>query len=166
MTITNLAGADTQKGFADGKGSAAQFCTVEDLTLDDAGNLYVPDWGNNSVRQITPDGTVSTYLGLSTGYTKDAPRNKSGVYQPYRVQYDAASKQLFVVGSTGADLKVVTTDDYVYGLVNQLTTSPAYADNSAASKHPIYSMAVNKKGEVFILDKYNHCIRKLTIVWK
>lgn len=148
--------------FADGKGSASQFCTLEDLTLDEAGNLYVPDWGNHSVRKVTPDGTVSTYLGLSTGYTPDSPRSKSGVYQPYRVQYDAINKRLFVVVDTGGGLKMVTADDYVYGLGHYIVSTD-YADNSAGSQHGIYSMVVTKKGELFTLDMYNHCIRKVTI---
>lgn len=148
----------------DGKGTNARFCSVEDLTLDDAGNLYVPDWGNHAVRKITPDGTVSTYLGLSTGYTADQPRNKSGVYQPYRVQYDPVNKRLFVAVDTGKYLIMVTPDDYVHSLDRLL--SQDYADTSPGTSHANYSLALNSKGELFTLDKYNHCIRKRTITWK
>lgn len=148
----------------DGKGTNARFCSVEDLTLDDVGNLYVPDWGNHAVRQITPDGTVSTYLGLSTGYTADQPRSKSGVYQPYRVQYDSVNKRLIVVVDTGKYMIMVTPDDYVHSLDRLL--SQDYADTSPGTSHANYSLAVNSKGELFTLDKYNHCIRKRTIIWK
>jgi hypothetical protein len=148
----------------DGKGTAAQFCTVDDLTLDAAGNLYVPDWGNHAVRQITPDGTVSTYLGLSTGYTADKPRTQSGVYQPFRIQYNPVTKQLIVVVDTGTHLLMVTPDDYVHSLDRVLTHD--YADTSPGSSHPIYGLAVNSKGDLFTLDMYNHCIRKRSITWK
>lgn len=151
--------------FADGKGSETRFCTLEDLTLDEAGNLYIPDWGNHSVRKITPDGTVSTYLGLRTGYTPDGPRSQYGVYQPYRVQYDGINKRLFVVVDTGGGIKMVTADDYGYGLGRYIIATD-YADNSPGSQHGTYSMAVNKKGKLFTLDKYNHCIREVTITWK
>lgn len=150
--------------FTDGKDTQAQFCTVEDLTLDVAGNLYIPDWGNNSVRKVTPDGTVSTYLGLSTGYKPDSPRSQNGVYQPYRVQYDPVNKGLFVVASTGTNLIMVTADDYVYSL--QKVLSQDYADTQPGTSHGTYSMAVNSKGELYTLDTYNHCIRKRTITWK
>lgn len=150
--------------FADGKGSEAQFCTLEDLTFDKDENLYVPDWGNHSVRKVTPDGTVSTFLGLSTGYTPDSPRNQNGVYQPYRIQYDLVNKRLIIVESTGKELKMVTADDYVHSLMRVLSSD--YADTSPGSSHATYSMAVNSKGELFTLDTYNHCIRKRTITWQ
>ncbi|MVM41834.1 hypothetical protein GO730_36095 [Spirosoma sp. HMF3257] len=148
----------------DGKGSEAQFCTLEDFTFDNAGNLYVPDWGTHSVRMITPDGIVSTYMGLGTGYTADQPRSKSGVYQPYRVQYDSVNKRLIIVVDTGSRLLMVTSDDYVHSLGRVLSSD--YADTSPGTSQTTASMAINSKGELFTLDKYNHCIRKRTITWK
>ncbi|MBO0930244.1 hypothetical protein [Fibrella aquatilis] len=165
--VSTLAGKPentTTCKLVDGKGADARFCTVEDLTLDDAGNLYVPDWGNHAVRQIAPDGTVSTYLGLSTGYSADKPRTQSGVYQPYRIQYDPVNKRLIVVVDTGTYMIMVTPDDYVHSLDRVLTHD--YADTSPGTSHANYSLAVNSKGELFTLDKYNHCIRKRAITWK
>jgi hypothetical protein len=149
----------------DGKGKEAQFCSFEDLTLDEAGNVFVPDWGNRCMRKITPDGTVSTYIKFGAGYGKDCPRSSATVFQPYRTHYDPASKQLFIADETGGTLNVVTLNDYVYGL-SQNAISTDYADNRPGTSHGYYGMAVNKKGEVFILDKFNHCIRKVTIDWK
>jgi hypothetical protein len=165
MVSTLAGGPDAEKfcDYKDGKGAEARFCTTDDLSLDGEGNLYLPDWGNNVVRKITPDGTVSTYLGLSTGYTPDGPRTSSGVYQPYRLEYDAVNKQLFVVVNTGGGLKVVGSDDYLY---NFRTVSTDYADKSPGATHGIYSMAVTSKGELYALDRYNHCIRKFSISWQ
>jgi hypothetical protein len=165
-TVSTLAGGPAAEKFCDyidGKGTNAKFCTTEDLTLDEAGNLYVPDWGNHAVRKITPDGTVSTYLGLSTGYTPDGPRTSSGIYQPYRLEYDAVNKQMFVVVNTGGGLKMVASNDYLYNL---RTASTDYADKSPGARHGFYSLAVTSKGEIYALDQYNHCIRKLSISWQ
>ncbi|MBO0935887.1 hypothetical protein J2I47_04940 [Fibrella sp. HMF5335] len=165
--VSTLAGKPQDSAicqFVDGKGTEARFCSLEDLTIDDAGNLYVPDWGNHAVRKITPDGTVSTYLGLSTGYSADKPRSKSGVYQPYRVQYDPVNKRLIVVVDTGTYMIMVTPDDYVHSLDRILAHD--YADTSPGTSHANYSLAVNSKGELFTLDKYNHCIRKRAITWQ
>ncbi len=165
-TVTTLAGGratDKVCDYKDGKGTEAKFCTTEDLTLDEAGNLYLPDWGNHSVRMITPSGTVSTYLGLSTGYTPNGPRSKSGIYQPYRLEYDPVNKQLFVVVDTGGGLKVVAADDYLY---NFRVTSTDFADKSTQVRRSIASLAVTSNGELYVLDKYNHCIYKYAISWQ
>jgi hypothetical protein len=164
--VSTLAGGAAADKFCDykyGKGKEAKFCTTDDLTLDEAGNLYVPDWGNHAVRKITPEGEVSTYLGLSTGYTPDGPRTTSGIYQPYRIEYDAVNKQMWVVVDTGGRLKVVAADDYLYNL---RTASTDYADKSPGARHGIYSLAVTSKGELYALDRYNHCIRKFFISWQ
>jgi len=58
-----LAGLSGGRGFADGVAGAARFDHVIALTLDAAGNLYAADAGNDLVRRITPDRTVSTVAG-------------------------------------------------------------------------------------------------------
>ncbi|KAA9357654.1 hypothetical protein [Larkinella humicola] len=167
-TVTTLAGKAPVNtalcNYGDGQGKQAEFCTFEDLTLDEAGNVYVPDWGNRRVRKITPDGTVSTYINFGTGYGKDCPRSQATVFQPYRTHYDPASRQLFIVDDTGGSLDVVTPDEYVYSLSHN-TVSTDYAENRPGFSHGIFGIAVNQKGDVFILDKFNHCIRKATIRW-
>ena len=57
-------------GFADGNGTTvASFNYPWGITADSAGNLYVTDNGNNTIRKITPAGIVSTIAGKagSTG---------------------------------------------------------------------------------------------------
>lgn len=74
--VTTLAGQPDKRGGNDGAGAAATFCKdvskdplaspnggLGNLTLDAAGNLYVADTDNMTVRRIAPDGTVSTVAG-------------------------------------------------------------------------------------------------------
>jgi sugar lactone lactonase YvrE len=55
-------------GSADGQGDAARFSFPGSLALDSAGNLYVADAGNSTVRMITPSGYVSTLVGIPGRY--------------------------------------------------------------------------------------------------
>ena len=51
--VTTLAGSTTP-GSADGIGTAASFKAPFDVTVDTSGNLYVTDYGNNEIREISP----------------------------------------------------------------------------------------------------------------
>lgn len=53
------------QGAADGQGGAAGFSSPTKLAVDAAGNVYVLDSGNFTVRKITPSGAVSTVAGTA-----------------------------------------------------------------------------------------------------
>src|ERR1022692_3669202 len=57
-TFTTLAGLAGNSGSADGTGSAARFYYPDGLTVDNAGNVYVADTDNCTIRKITRAGTV------------------------------------------------------------------------------------------------------------
>ena len=59
-----FAGTADKPGTADGAGTAAQFHTPGAMVIDKADNLYVVDHDNNTIRKITPSGTVSTVVGV------------------------------------------------------------------------------------------------------
>jgi sugar lactone lactonase YvrE len=63
--VTTLAGRATVAGSADGVGSAARFFAPYGIKLDAAGNVYVADTSNTTVRKITPDGSVSTVVSAA-----------------------------------------------------------------------------------------------------
>jgi hypothetical protein len=53
------------RGFIDGSGSSAMFGESVGIARDSLGNIYVSDWENRRIRQIRPDGEVSTFFGPS-----------------------------------------------------------------------------------------------------
>jgi sugar lactone lactonase YvrE len=79
--VNTFAGLPGVSGLRDGAGSGAQFDHPQSLTLDSAGNLYVADTGNASIRRITPDAVVTT-LALSADPADPSPPPPTPSPQP------------------------------------------------------------------------------------
>ena len=61
-----FAGSGTA-GNLNGQGTLAMFNNPSQIVADTSNNLFVADSGNSVVRKITPDGTVSTFVGNGSG---------------------------------------------------------------------------------------------------
>jgi uncharacterized protein (TIGR03437 family) len=66
--IRTVAGTGSAGFTGDGKqASAAALNLPFGLAVDFSGNLFIADLGNNRVRRVAPDGTITTYAGGGTG---------------------------------------------------------------------------------------------------
>lgn len=67
--VSGLAGGlkGVVPGFMDGLGVKAQFSTPQGLVVDKAGYIYVSDTENHRIRQISPEGRVTTLAGGTIG---------------------------------------------------------------------------------------------------
>lgn len=88
--VVTLAGAYNQPGYRDGKGDQARFKFPVDLAVDQDGTIYVVDGGNNCIRQITPDGTVTTLAGVcgEPGDLVDGPATEARFKNPQGIALD------------------------------------------------------------------------------
>lgn len=86
-TVSTIAGT-IKKGSKDGKDTTASFWHPNSLTVDKNGNVYVADMGNNKIRKIAPDGTVSTFAGSDQHGAGNGPVKEASFYQPYGITSD------------------------------------------------------------------------------
>ena len=91
--VTTLAGTAGSLGNVDATGSAARFKYPGDLAINSDGDVFVVDTDNQSVRQITPAGVVTTVGGGVVGST-DGVGTAAQFYNPKGI----------AVGSDGAPL--------------------------------------------------------------
>lgn len=68
-TITTVAGNGTSGSSGDnGPATSAELGYALNITSDAAGNLYIADLGNNSVREVSTGGTITTLVGNGLVY--------------------------------------------------------------------------------------------------
>ncbi|MGB7217219.1 MAG: IPT/TIG domain-containing protein [Vicinamibacterales bacterium] len=88
--VTTLAGVAGTGGSADGTGTAARFTFPFGVAVDGAGNVFVADAGNHTIRQITPAGVVSTIGGLAgTSGSADGTGTEARFFLPTSVTVES-----------------------------------------------------------------------------
>ena len=89
--VTTFAGLAGVLGSADGTGSAARFFYPYGVAVDSAGNVYVADTDNATIRKITPDRVVTTLAGLAgRAGGVDGTGSAARFYYPHGVTVDSA----------------------------------------------------------------------------
>jgi uncharacterized protein (TIGR03437 family) len=85
-TVTTIAGIGAYTGDG-GPATAARLNFQQGVTTDSAGNLYIADTQNNRIREVTPDGTITTIAGNGgEGFSKDGTPAATGfVFNPQSV---------------------------------------------------------------------------------
>ena len=71
--VSTLAGATLEAGSTDGPVASARFLAPGAIVIDSAGNLYVSEYLNKTIRKITPAGIVSTFAGSAGSRADDGP---------------------------------------------------------------------------------------------
>src|SRR5207237_472071 len=63
--VSPFAGSPFGVGSTDGPALSAKFLLPSGVAVDTAGNVYVADTGNHTIRKISASGTVSTLAGVA-----------------------------------------------------------------------------------------------------
>jgi uncharacterized repeat protein (TIGR02543 family) len=161
--VSSLAGLAGNIGSADGTGSAARFKNPNGVAVDTNGNVYVADYGNYTIRKITPGGAVSTIAGLAGNRgTTDGVGAAARFFYPAGIAVDNA-RSLYVADTFNHTIRKITSDGTVTTLAG-FPGSGGAADgtgNIARFSSPD-EVAVDSSGNVYVADNGNSTIRKIT----
>jgi sugar lactone lactonase YvrE len=161
--VTTLAGSGGAEGSTDGTGTEARFSRPQGVAVDGAGNLFVADSGNNTIRMITPASVVTTLSG-NAGWTSylDGAGTAALFDTPTGVAVDAAGS-LFVADSQSHTIRKVSPAGAVTTLAGTGSWTGTADGTGAAARfnHP-GGAAVDGAGNLFVADSGNHAIRKIT----
>ena len=139
--ISTIAGNGT-KGFSGdgGPGASASLNLSSShigLAVDSAGNLYIPDTGNNRIRKVDTSGVITTIVGNGiAGFTGDGgPALSAGLNNPTDVALDT-NGNLYIADTTDNRVRKVTMAGSSApsissnGIVNGASFQPGLVANS------------------------------------
>jgi sugar lactone lactonase YvrE len=161
--VTTFAGSPGQPGSANGTGAAARFRIPHAIAVDRSGNLYVTDYGNQTIRKLTPAGVVTTIAGgVGIEGSTDGPGSAARFRYPIGLAVDAAGI-VYVADTENHTIRRIS-------LAGEVTTFAGAAGSagstdgarSAARFNFPSGIAVDASGNLYVSDASNHTIRKIT----
>lgn len=159
--VATVAGTATVKGSTDGP--AATFNRPMGLAVDKAGNVYVADALNHTIRKITPDRQVTTYAGSAGRQGSiDGPRATALFYNPVGLAI-GPDGTMYVTDAGNHTLRKITADGAVSTLAGTVGGKGSTDGIGAAARfNSPHSLALDAAGSLYVTDTENHTIRKIT----
>jgi sugar lactone lactonase YvrE len=175
--VTTIAGLAGAAGSADGTNGAARFNRPAGLTVDGAGNLYVADNANATVRMIRTsvsggqtNRVVATIAGLAGVHgSADGPGAAARFYNPFGIAADIAGN-LYATDYGSCTIRMLTpsvsagqtnwTVNTIAGSVGGFGSADG-AGSAAQFLNP-FGIAVDGTGNLYVADSGNETIRKIT----
>lgn len=161
--VTTFAGKAVSSGSADGSGSDARFFHPNSTAVDAAGIVYVADSDNHTIRKITPDGQVSTWVG-SPGLSGNT--NGTGSAARFNFPYGVtvtASGTVYVADTNNHLIRKITPEGVVSTLAGTAGVSGSTNGTGTSARFNFPNgVAVDTSGTVYVADSSNFTIRKIT----
>jgi sugar lactone lactonase YvrE len=173
--VTTLAGTPGSAGSVDGTASTALFRQPFGVAIDSSGNVYVADFGNNSIRKVTQGGTVTTLAGVEGTSTTtntlgqpapaghaDGTGATASFSEPTGIAIDSGGN-LYVSDTGNNTIRKVTSAGVVTTLAGTAGDAGSADGTGAAARfNGPRGLAVDGNGNIYVADAGNSLVRKIT----
>ncbi|MGH2711770.1 MAG: hypothetical protein ACRDH9_11280 [Actinomycetota bacterium] len=165
-TISTFAGNGFE-GYA-GDGGAATSARLNDpsgVAYNNANdNLYISDTDNNRIRQVSPGGTITTYVGTgSPGDVNHPQLDKCQINSPEAISYGSGG--LFIADTDNRKIKFVNSSDNISTVAGSGVTGfsgdGGPATGAAMDEPTGVAPGVSGAFPFFIADRDNHRVRRV-----
>ncbi len=164
--VVTFAGApvgSNQSGAIDGIGTVARFNNPVGIAINNAGDIYVGDHGNNRLRKIDAiTGEVTTLNICPCGGSNDGPIDTEASFNgPFGLTFDNAGN-LYIADYTNNKIRKMTPSGEVSTLAGSGTAALADGVGTAASFRNPADVAIDAAGNLYVADYTNDRIRKIS----
>jgi uncharacterized protein (TIGR03437 family) len=163
--ITTVAGTGVAGFCGDGgAATAAQLNLPYGLAIDYNGNLYIADLGNQRVRRVAADGTITTVAGEGRRVSSPDgfPATQTSLLSPRNLAVDDAGT-LYISEFEGHRVRKLTADGKISTVAG--TGQSGYRGDGSAASSALLSypagIAIDRSGALYIADSGNNRIRKI-----
>jgi trimeric autotransporter adhesin len=168
--INTMAGGANRFSGDGGPATLSMLNSPNEITTDEAGNIYFADRNNHRVRKIAADGTISTIAGTGffefpavTLYNGDnQPATSANLFYPTGVAFHAGN--LFIADQNNHRIRKIDASGNITTVAGNGTAGFG-GDGGAAIEANLnfpHGVAVDAAGNLFITDMNNHRVRKVT----
>ena len=175
--ITTVAGNGIKMFAGDGGPAAgAKLSFPHGIAVDKKDNLIISDKGHYRIRRVTQDGIIQTIAGngIRGNIGDGLPALKASIYGATSLKLNGKG-EIFIVSPSGFTSLIRKVDEK--GIMREVlgTVSKHYLDSIAKSKYKgkvqtgelaiittFSDIAFDPKGNMFISDRLNHQIRKIS----
>jgi trimeric autotransporter adhesin len=165
--ITTIAGTGTNGSGGDGgQAKAAELNYAIGVGLDAAGNIYIADYANNKIREVSKSsGIINTIAGNGTqSYSGDGGQATAAeLYYPTAIAVDASSN-VYICDQYNNRIREIT---FTSGIINTIAgngTLGFSGDGGPATaselNHP-YGLSLDASANIYISDEFNNVIREI-----
>lgn len=162
FTFSTLCGSPPV-GYSDGVGNNAQFVGPQGIAMDPAGNLYVSDQQENTIRRIDPGGVVRTIAGFpGQSQYADGLSINTRFSSPYLMTADQ-SGNIYVADTGNAVIRKISQSESGYAVSTIAGSAGLYqvmdGTNSSARFQNLYGITIDGSGTLYVTD--NDTVRQV-----
>jgi len=162
LTVSTVAGAAGLGGAADGVGATARFARPWGIAADSAGNLYVADSGNQSIRKVViATREVSTIAGNGMVGSADGVGTAARFYLPEALALDGKGA-LWIADSGNSTVRKMDVTTFAVSTVIGVAGKEAVVLGSSPGglAHP-NALAFDSNGVLHISDAGEHVVLRI-----